>query len=107
MLTIVDERTLVTPSKIAIRNYPGGVAGLPEARELFAPVLGVTPAEMIVGNNSSLALLSNTLMWAMLLASWAARPVEPEPHPVRGDGPGYDRHFTCSSGSASRCSRCR
>lgn len=95
MLTIVDERSLVTPSKIAIRNYPGGVAGLPEARELFAPVLGVTPAEMIVGNNSSLALLSNTLMWAMLLgvvgspAPWSRSPTR-----FVVTVPGYDRHFT-------------
>jgi DNA-binding transcriptional MocR family regulator len=94
MLTIVDEDDVVTPSGIAIRNYPGGVAGLPEARELFAGVLGVRPAEMIVGNNASMMLMSQTLMWAML------RGLKDSPAPWK-DGParmivtvpGYDRHF--------------
>ncbi|MBN2194170.1 MAG: aminotransferase class I/II-fold pyridoxal phosphate-dependent enzyme [Polyangiaceae bacterium] len=95
MLTIVDERTLVTPSKVALRNYPGGVAGLAEARELFAPVLGLTASETIVGNNSSLALLSNSLMWAMLVGvvgspePWCRTPTK-----FLVTVPGYDRHFT-------------
>lgn len=95
MLTIVDERTLVTSSGVSIRNYPGGVTGLREAREQFAPVLGVSPDEMIVGNNSSLAMMGNVLMWALL------RGVKESPRPW-GRGvtkfivtvPGYDRHFT-------------
>ena len=96
MLTIVNDTDLVTPSGIAIRNYPGGVAGLPEARELFAGVLGVRPEEMIVGNNSSLKLMSNTLMWAML------KGLKDSPKPWSQEEtvkfivtvPGYDRHFT-------------
>ena len=28
MLTIVDDKSLVTPSGVALRNYPGGIAGL-------------------------------------------------------------------------------
>jgi transaldolase len=32
MLTIVDEKMVVTPSGVALRNYPGGVTGLKEAR---------------------------------------------------------------------------
>jgi DNA-binding transcriptional MocR family regulator len=94
MLTIVDEDDVVTPSGIAIRNYPGGVAGLPEARELFAEVLGVRPAEMIVGNNASMMLMSQTLMWAML------RGLKDSPAPWKNGParmivtvPGYDRHF--------------
>src|ERR1039457_4687697 len=63
MLTIVDDKSLVTPRGVALRNYPGGIAGLQEARVLFAPVLGVQPYEIIVGNNASLALLGNVLMW--------------------------------------------
>ncbi len=94
MLTIVDENDLVTPSGVAIRNYPGGVAGLAEARELFATQLGVQPNEMIIGNNASLELMANTLMWAML------RGLKDSPQPwVKGPAkmivtvPGYDRHF--------------
>ena len=35
------------------RNY-GGLDGLPEAKALFAPMLGVTPDELIICGNSSL-----------------------------------------------------
>jgi DNA-binding transcriptional MocR family regulator len=94
MLTIVDDKTLVTPSGVALRNYPGGIAGLKEARELFAPVLGVQPDEIVVGNNASLEMLGKVLMWAML------RGVPGSPAPwCRGEAkvivtvPGYDRHF--------------
>jgi DNA-binding transcriptional MocR family regulator len=94
MLTIVDDKSLVTPSGVALRNYPGGIAGIKEARELFAPMLGVQPDEIIVGNNASLALEGNVLMWAML------RGVPGSSAPwCKGDVkfivtvPGYDRHF--------------
>ncbi|NKQ36251.1 MAG: aminotransferase class I/II-fold pyridoxal phosphate-dependent enzyme [Chloroflexi bacterium] len=94
MLSIVNEDTLVTPSGIAIRNYPGGVAGLPEARELFATVLNVQPEEMVVGNNSSLLLMSNIFMWAMMRGlKHSDRPwVQQEPKMIV-TVPGYDRHF--------------
>jgi DNA-binding transcriptional MocR family regulator len=94
ILTTVDDKTLVTTSGVALRNYPGGIAGLKEARELFAPVLGVEPDEMIVGNNASLELLGKVLMWAMLKGV----PGSPAPW-CRGEVkiivtvPGYDRHF--------------
>ena len=78
-----------------LRNYPGGQTGLPEARELFATVLGVRPSEMIVGNNASLKLMSNTLMWALL------RGLKDSDGPWVGQSPkmivtvpGYDRHFS-------------
>ncbi|HFQ94632.1 MAG TPA: aminopeptidase [Anaerolineae bacterium] len=94
MLTIVNEDTLVTPSGIAIRNYPGGVAGLPEARELFATVLNVQPEEMVVGNNSSLLLMSNIFMWAMMRGlKHSDRPWVQQKPKMIVTVPGYDRHF--------------
>ncbi len=94
LLTIVNEDTLLTPSGIDIRNYPGGVAGLPEARALFATVLGARPEEMVVGNNASLELMSTVLMWALL------RGMKDSDKPWVGQKPkmivtvpGYDRHF--------------
>jgi DNA-binding transcriptional MocR family regulator len=94
MLTIVDEKSLVTPGGVALRNYPGGIAGIKEARELFAPMLGVGLDEVIVGNNASLSLEGQVLMWAML------RGVPGSPAPwCKGEAkmivtvPGYDRHF--------------
>lgn len=94
MLSIVDDSDLVTPSGVAIRNYPGGVAGLPEARELFSTVLGVQPSEIIVGNNASLSLMATVLMWAMLRglkdsdAPWVGQTPK-----MIVTVPGYDRHF--------------
>jgi DNA-binding transcriptional MocR family regulator len=94
MLTIVDGEDVVTASGVAIRNYPGGVAGLPEARDLFADVLGVRPAEMIVGNNASLSLMSKTLMWAMLRGlKDSPAPWKEGPAKMIVTVPGYDRHF--------------
>jgi DNA-binding transcriptional MocR family regulator len=94
MLTIVNEDTLITPGGLDVRNYPGGVAGLPEARELFASVLGVQPAEVVVGNNASLHLMSNVLMWALLrgLQVSEAPWVNKKPKMIV-TVPGYDRHF--------------
>jgi DNA-binding transcriptional MocR family regulator len=95
MLTIVDENDVVTPSGIALRNYPGGQAGLPEARELFATILGVRPQEMIVGNNASLKLMSNTLMWALLRGlKDSERPWVNQSPKMIVMVPGYDRHFS-------------
>ncbi|MEE9911102.1 MAG: aminotransferase class I/II-fold pyridoxal phosphate-dependent enzyme [Deltaproteobacteria bacterium] len=96
MLTCVSEKDVITKSGFDIRNYPGGILGLPEARELFSAVLGAKPEETLVSNNASLLILSKVLMWAML------RGLVGSPAPwCKGDKPkmivtvpGYDRHFT-------------
>lgn len=94
MLTIVDAEDIVTDSGIDIRNYPGGVAGIAEAREMFGAVLGASAAQTFVSNNSSLLLQGTLLQWAML------RGLKDSPAPwVQGNPklivtvPGYDRHF--------------
>lgn len=93
MLTCVGPEDVTSPSGVALRNYPGGVAGLKEARELFGGVLGAEADQTIVGNNSSLAMLANTLKWALLRGlggdPWAAGPRK-----MIVTVPGYDRHFT-------------
>ncbi|KEF33775.1 aminopeptidase [Deinococcus sp. RL] len=77
-----------------LRNYPGGVAGLPSARALFARYLDLKAENVLVWNNSSLELQGLVLTFALL-------------HGVRGSRggwiherpkmivtvPGYDRHF--------------
>src|ERR1700754_1245397 len=42
------------------RNY-GGLQGLPEARRLFADLMGAPPEQIVVANNSSLALMHDTV----------------------------------------------
>ncbi|MEV0197760.1 aminotransferase class I/II-fold pyridoxal phosphate-dependent enzyme [Nonomuraea sp. NPDC050691] len=77
------------------RNY-GGLQGLPELRELFAPLVQVPAGQLVVGGNSSLALMHDTIVHALLTpVPGAARRWVEEPKvtflcPV----PGYDRHFT-------------
>jgi DNA-binding transcriptional MocR family regulator len=94
MLTIVTRDDVMTASKVDIRNYPGGVTGLSEARELFAEVLGVNPSETIVGNNASLKMMSDVLSCAMLrgLKDSKAPWFYDKPKMIV-TVPGYDRHF--------------
>ena len=75
------------------RNY-GVLEGLPEARRFFAELLGVEPAEVIVGGNSSLALMHDTIVQALLKGMVDSPPWRAQPA-VRFlcPSPGYDRHF--------------
>ncbi len=75
-----------------VRNY-GGILGIPEARQLGGQFLDIDPSLVMVGGNSSLALMYNYI--AHMLPVWQA-----EADPVRFlcPVPGYDRHFTiCES----------
>ena len=78
-----------------VRNY-GGLEGLPEARALFAQVLDTPPEETLVGGNSSLTLMYNTIDSALTeglsgtASAWGNDDTVKFLCPV----PGYDRHFT-------------
>jgi len=74
------------------RNY-GVIDGIAEAKQLFADLFEVTTDEIIVGGNSSLAMMFDTITSAMahgLLGStpWAKQNVK-----FLCPCPGYDRHF--------------
>lgn len=79
---------------IDLRNY-GGVDGIPEAKELFAQILEVDSNEIIIGGNSSLTMMHDTLARAMLhgvfgsITPWSKLPEVKFLCP----SPGYDRHF--------------
>jgi DNA-binding transcriptional MocR family regulator len=76
------------------RNY-GGLQGLPEARRLFSGLLGAPPDQVVVANNSSLALMHDAVAFALLkgtcdsAAPWSSEREIAFLCPV----PGYDRHF--------------
>jgi DNA-binding transcriptional MocR family regulator len=81
--------------KTDTRNY-GVLQGLPELRALLAPLFGATAAQVIVGDNSSLALMHDAVAYSLLKGTVGSpRPWSREPRvaflcPV----PGYDRHFS-------------
>jgi DNA-binding transcriptional MocR family regulator len=78
------------------RNYYGSPQGLIEVRRLFAPMLGAPPEQVLVANNSSLALMHDAVVYALLTgARDGAVPWRDQHHQIRFlcPSPGYDRHF--------------
>ena len=76
------------------RNY-GGLEGIPEARRLFADILGTSPDNVLVFGNSSLNLMYDTVVSAMLApVPGADKPWSAADRPAfLCPSPGYDRHF--------------
>src|SRR5205807_8592082 len=75
------------------RNY-GGLHGLPELRAIFGELLAIPVPNLIAGNNSSLELMHDIVVFSLLHGGVdSPRPWKDEPSvkflcPV----PGYDRH---------------
>jgi aspartate/methionine/tyrosine aminotransferase len=75
------------------RNY-GGLDGLPEMKAIFAEMLGAPAAQVVVGGASSLTMMHDTVVRALLhgvpggSAPWGRGPVK-----FICPSPGYDRHF--------------
>ncbi|MBZ9752506.1 aminopeptidase [Deinococcus sp. HMF7604] len=76
-----------------LRNYPGGVAGLPSARALFGAYLDLKPENMVVWNNASLELQSYVLTFALLHGLRGGQPWVGSRPKMIVTTPGYDRHF--------------
>jgi DNA-binding transcriptional MocR family regulator len=76
------------------RNYQG-LQGIPEVRRLFSGMLGAPPQQVIVGNNSSLSMMHDAVVFSLLKGTCDS----PAPWSQQGETaflcpvPGYDRHF--------------
>jgi DNA-binding transcriptional MocR family regulator len=95
LLESVDRDLIVTDNGVDIRNYPGGILGLAEARELFSEQLRVDADEIMIGNNSSLELMSRIFSSALLhgVNGSAGGWIHDQPRMIV-TVPGYDRHFS-------------
>ncbi|MBD8507193.1 aminotransferase class I/II-fold pyridoxal phosphate-dependent enzyme [Hoyosella sp. G463] len=76
------------------RNY-GGLDGLPELRAIFGELLKVPTSQLLAGNNSSLEMMHDTIVYQLLHGNVdSARPWSAEPGvKFLCPSPGYDRHF--------------
>jgi DNA-binding transcriptional MocR family regulator len=94
MLALPGNRDHFTEAGEDGRNY-GGLQGLPEARALFSTMMGAPAERVVVGDNSSLALMHDCLVWALLKGvPGSVRPWSREAAPAFiCPVPGYDRHF--------------
>jgi len=94
LLNAVGPDDVLTPSGTDIRNYSTLIAGLPEARALFARYLDVEPAQTVVWNNASLELQGHVLTMMLLRGARGGTPWVGSSPTIIVTTPGYDRHFT-------------
>ena len=94
LLSILGASDFKSAAGVDCRNY-GGVDGLPEAKKLFGEYLGAAASEVLIGGNSSLTLMHDTVERALLHGV----PGSEKPWLQQGTvkflcpTPGYDRHF--------------
>jgi DNA-binding transcriptional MocR family regulator len=94
LLSLPGEKDFVAEGVVDCRNY-GGLQGLVEVRRLFSEIMGAAPDQVVAANNSSLALMHDTVVYALLkgtcdsVTAWSQQGEISFLCPV----PGYDRHF--------------
>lgn len=95
LLSLPGSKDYMAEGATDCRNY-GGLQGLAEARRLFSGLVGAPAEQVVVANNSSLALMHDTVVYALLKGTCDG----PTPWSKQGEiaflcpVPGYDRHFT-------------
>lgn len=94
-----SDSSLLASDGTDVRNY-GVLDGLPRAKKMFAQMLGVDPSEVIVGGNSSLNMMYDTVVRNLLFGSDGESQPWGKSEKIKWlcPSPGYDRHFAiCQS----------
>lgn len=93
LLSLPGESDYRDASGADCRNY-GGTQGLRELREIFAELLGVPVDQLVAGDNASLAVMHDTLVFSLLKGVVGGDdPWSKSPTAFICPVPGYDRHF--------------
>jgi DNA-binding transcriptional MocR family regulator len=93
LLTLPGEGNYMDSTGTDCRNY-GGTHGLPAIRTIFAPLLNVPVDRLVAGDNSSLSIMHDTLVYALLKGTVdSAEPWSKSSIKFLCPVPGYDRHF--------------
>ncbi|MBQ9986281.1 MAG: aminotransferase class I/II-fold pyridoxal phosphate-dependent enzyme [Oscillospiraceae bacterium] len=93
LLSVISAGSDVADTTPDVRNY-GGLDGIPEMKEIFAEMLGVSTKEIIVGGNASLTMMFDMISRSVTHGvlgntTWCKLSEVKFLCPV----PGYDRHF--------------
>jgi DNA-binding transcriptional MocR family regulator len=93
LLTLPGEGIYMDSTGTDCRNY-GGLLGLPAIRTIVAPLLNVPVDQLVAGDNSSLSIMHDALVYSLLKGTvdsvepWSRGPIK-----FLCPVPGYDRHF--------------
>jgi len=94
MLDCVNSKNYTTEEGTDSRNY-GGLDGIPAAKRMFSEYLEVQAEELIIGGNSSLNLMHDAFMRAIVKGVGEDSPPWGKLPEIKFlcPSPGYDRHF--------------
>ena len=92
--TVASEADCFAEDGTDCRNY-GNLNGLPEMRRLFSELTSIKPERIMIGGNSSLGMMYDTISRAMIFGlGKSPRPwAKEEKLKFLCPAPGYDRHF--------------